>query len=238
MVLLFMMWREGMSPKAAASEFRDADNLVVTRVKERYTPRLGAEWDPFSPQLLGWKEGVADVRNRVIHGGSLVTLNEAARALDVTEQLLAYCIDVTSAANNRYYPLNEVLSGPADEFYMHPEDPKHRFRGWIGAFRVALGISPKPSADRADVLLAPLDSGGYEWWLYDADTHKVALANAKTISQGLRREIEGRATDSMENGIRRRYSRFSIEPRPQTARNSNWINATAAGPGLPINHPF
>ena len=251
MYLLFMMWWDGVTPKAAASEFRETNNLIATRVKTCYSRRLGDLWDESSTILTSWRDAVARVRNRVIHGGARAILPEADVAIDVARQLRQYMAEIASASEvlDKYPPLHALLVGDsllpsgfpgmrAEEFYGDSHGAKQRFQAWVALFHGELGLAPKPSQEYAEVLLSPLKRSGIEWWLYDVDSHKVALANKRSVDPWMRREMEERAGHSTEEGIFRPYARFGIQPAPDIAKGSQWKNAASAGPGVPYFCPW
>jgi hypothetical protein len=88
-LLASMLWEEGYLP-ADAAKLWDGDS-VTKRIKTHYSGRLGGNWNPdTSPSLMQWREYVADVRNRVIHGGSLPTKADVKAAKTATEALASF----------------------------------------------------------------------------------------------------------------------------------------------------
>jgi hypothetical protein len=250
-LLFFLMWWEGLTPKAGADEFESTNNLIAARVRESYAPRLGSRWDADAELLVRWKDSVARPRNRVIHGGSLVSLGEAEDAFEIAKDLRSFFIEIASEPANasKYPPLRALLQGDGllprewtgmkeQEFYDHPDHPEERFQAWIGVLQGELALSSKASVDRAEVLVSPVKSGGYEWLLFDPDVHKVIAVDVKSMPRKDRRELEGRMSELLRSGTRRQYARFGLSPLPTPAPGATWRSAVAFGPGLPWDCPW
>lgn len=251
-LLLFMMWWEGREPAEAAHDFRDNGNMIMSRVRNLYHPRLGDGWNPNIGVLLEWRDTIARKRNRVIHGGSRVSRDEAKASIDVTRQLREFLISLTAAEGNilRYPPLHAMLCGDElvaqnysgmreEEFYRDRSQSLWRFQAWTALFHGELGLAPPPSVEQSEVLITRQKSGGTEWWLYDPNTHKAALANPRSINRQMRNEIEGLLPAwPWFDGIRRPYVRLGIMPRPDLQKGAKWQNATQIGPGLDYRSPW
>ncbi|MGA5541294.1 hypothetical protein ACPCIR_05525 [Mycobacterium sp. NPDC051198] len=61
---------------------------LLTRIKRVYHTRLGGQWNPTGQGAVGnWYRSVAAVRNRIVHRGYEPTADEAAGALNATNDL-------------------------------------------------------------------------------------------------------------------------------------------------------
>jgi hypothetical protein len=248
--LLFMMWWDGMKPKDGASEFEASSNLIFARIKASYESRLGASWIPDSGLLARWRDAVVRPRNRVIHGGSRVGMAEAEEALVVARDLRGFLAEICKEPPNaaKYPPLLSLLVGDERlpdrwsgmterDFYRHPDFPADRFQAWIALFQGELALSTKPKEESAQVLAVANNNGGFEWWLYDPDSHKVAEVDVKSVDRAFKRRIES-DMGTLRQGTRRKYARIGVHPVPRIKPGATWRSAVAHGPGLPWECPW
>jgi len=251
-ILFFLMWWDGLTPKDGASQFESTNNQIASRVKELYGSRLGHRWTPASGVLLRWKNDVARARNRVIHGGSEATLGEAEDALQTARDLRSFVADICALPDNllKYPPLHALLVGDEmlpdnwaamteAEFYEFPGYPAERFRAWVALAQGELSLSIEASTDRAQVLISQMKGGsGFEWFLFDADAHKVVLVDPTSIKKAERRRIEQKNRDLLREGIHARYAKLGLSPLPKPHPDATWRNASTHGPGLPYASPW
>jgi hypothetical protein len=249
-LLFFMMWWEGLTPKQGATEFESSSG-IFGRVKGSYRKRLGSGWDPDDGILASWRDQVARPRNRVTHGGSVVSLGEAEESLEIARELRTVAATICGQEENasKYPPLRALLLGDEQlgdsargmsesTFYDDPSHADERFRAWVAMLHGELALANLPSLERAQVLISPLRGGGFDWWLFDPDVHKVVEVDPASLSKKERRELAARNEHFLRDGIRRQYAKFGVSPVPSPRPGTVWRNAVAHGPGLPWGCPW
>lgn len=105
-----LLWEECKTPEYALDYFTGADHTLAKRVKSYYHERLRGSWNLDGAGTIGdWKESVANLRNRVIHGGYEPQAHVAQQALDVTMKIVSFVSDLlVNDSVLRKYPFTAI----------------------------------------------------------------------------------------------------------------------------------
>jgi hypothetical protein len=109
-VLLLMAWEEGTAPEEASEWF---DEWLSKRIRTRYGPRLGGNWNTHdSKSLVGqWAERVQGLRNRVAHRGYWPSEQEAYECLQARDQLEDFIKERLAARRTKYQRTTLLVLG-------------------------------------------------------------------------------------------------------------------------------
>lgn len=99
-LLSALMWEEGTDPENAAKVLGQE---LRHRIKgNEYSKRLGGNWSQNTGELRDWRIQIADVRNRVVHGGYKPTRNEVEDALSALQGLATFVGDRLVEKHKKY----------------------------------------------------------------------------------------------------------------------------------------
>lgn len=106
--LLMMNWEEKKTPETVASAWRES---LKRRVELDFPGRIGGSWDLTTDGPVGrWAKKVAQIRNRVVHGGYMPSRAEAEDALTASHDLVTFIGDrLTYHGNMKKYPRSAML---------------------------------------------------------------------------------------------------------------------------------
>jgi hypothetical protein len=222
--LLLLQWEEGKTPEAAAGEWRDA---LKTRVERDFADRLGGSWDLTADKPVGrWARNVAQVRNRVIHGGYLPSREEAEQAIGAARELVTFICDQLASDNNlRKYTRSAVLLAGNDglrkrgrytnavkRLQANRSEPPWAltFAFWFKAFSRLRSdlLAPRQSTLEDSSLLAVYFPGDWPKWVAHDDS------TGQAIEVHIPEEVELGDAREMVNQITTEHSRSENQNNP------------------------
>lgn len=184
-LLSHLLWEEGLRPEEAAVVFDG--RFLLTRLRTEYHPRIGGDWGSPASPVNDWKERVAQIRHRVVHGGYEPDLYAARLALEATKGLENFLVQrMTTGDVLARYPRTTMafLGQPGvrrrnlwsqvlQDLTEDPTEPtwEQTFLRWQSAMsrqrKEGGELAAAPSVQRAFTLLVVRPDGRHYWCLHD-----------------------------------------------------------------------
>ncbi len=237
-----MLWEEGLDPAQAAKLF-DKNRSVVKRVANLYRARIGGPWDLAAPGVVSsWKQDLADLRNRVVHGGVEPSLSDCTRALDALGALGRFVGDrLTEPTVISRYPRTALLvigkpelmargtwSPRVEQLIGDPHQPQWipTFARWRDAVASlsSWASAEIPNASRSILVAVAWPDGAVQWWLHDREAKQVIAVDAPDLSAMPHIEEALRQDRSVPESI------AVIAEVARVERGSTWVPAYSALP--------
>jgi hypothetical protein len=247
-VLLHMKWWDGASPDETGAVLTEA---VTKRVQSHYRT-LGGTWDiPTSVELGAWKTNVADVRNRVAHGGKPATYGEGYEALTSARRLYEFLCDISTSdrARSVYPVLSTLLDSKREDplktrrereavswFYRDAQGWRafEHFHSLVNRARwIAYGNPLLPSIKHSEPYISISRScDEIEWWIYDPETHHVLRAIPAEVDSAALPELFQEFRSQMRPGVDRDFLRIGLDQQLVPETVDAWEKAEVAIPYL------
>ncbi len=207
--LLVLQWEEGYTPESVAADWRDA---LKSRVEKDFGGRIGGLWNLTANNPVGcWAKKVAQVRNRVVHGGYLPSRDEAEEAVVAARGLVTFICDRLAHGSNlkRYTRSAVLLAGEAGlekrgcytnavkRLQADPNEPPwaRTFGLWFKAFSRLRSdsVTPRQSSLEGAALLAVYFPGNWPKYVAHDDStgQAVEVTIPEDVDLGNTRELIG-----------------------------------------------
>lgn len=192
-LLAHMLWEEKLRPEEAARIFDPTRSVISARVKKMYHGRLGGQWSLDLPgPIHEWFADVAQLRNRVVHGGYEPTFYEASNAADTAFALSIHLGDLVAAKSKEYPRTAFVLPGKdgvrrRGKWGSHLEtvlDGPHEVN-WVETYSRWRAAMHRAAVD-SSTFVAPMTGRATVYAVVEAD---------KTVKWLIRDEVAGMAAE-------------------------------------------
>ncbi|MDG9677649.1 hypothetical protein [Micromonospora sp. DH14] len=250
LVLQHMLWWDQVGPELAAEVFKPG---IVSRVKHipNYGNRIGGSWDCSSGPVRDWKVNIADIRNRVAHGGRHASRREGEDAIEAARGLFEYVWGLANEEKGRrqYPALAAVLvAGFEDELstkkqrrvasqYYESGLGEHpmrfgRWRSILNRERARLnGNQITPSASFGTCVASFDDGVVGSWFLVDAETLLAIEIDPIDIHvEDMQETID---LYVQRSGRKQGVFSFELDKLPPFAAGAEWHDARSI-PGIDV----
>ncbi|MEV4827823.1 hypothetical protein AB0K25_05780 [Micromonospora sp. NPDC049257] len=242
LVLQHMLWWDQVGPDVAAEIFKPG---VVSRVKNmsNYGNRLGGSWDCSTGPVHDWKTRIADIRNRVAHGGRHASRQEGELAIEAAKDLFEYLWNLANAekGRSRYPALAAVLAAGfsgklttkkqrqvCDLYYDFTQgDHPARFERWrsiLNRERARLNGSRLKPGSSFGTCVATFDDGLISsWLLVDGETFSaIKLDPVELHIEDMQKAID---VYVQHTGRKQGVFSFELDRVPSFAAGAEWFDA-------------
>ncbi|MEO3809018.1 hypothetical protein ABGB17_08455 [Sphaerisporangium sp. B11E5] len=254
-LLLHLLWEERTRPENACDIFANERAGVLARVRTRYSGRLGGLWSVKDPgPVRDWAEKIAELRNRVVHGGHSPGLKEASASLNALTGLETFVVGLLCdpTVSSRYPRSAIVLAGGTlverdlmtRRMRALSEDPGEpdwveTFSRWrTSTWRLAgerAGEQVPPAAHDAALIAVLHVDDRLDWVLHDYKAGKAArTAEAWARLPGGQREATRRLLGELTAGARDEAVSIASLPITGLAPVEDWVEQHRRLPGCGV----